>query len=419
MSPFPETQVLVRIGMPVKFARIGPGLMRMPSIFLQKLVRPAAAFAISASLFLSSCTSTSTALDAGNANFANTSLSAAEETVTDESGVSLSALLPESGFVPKKRPAYAASDAPQQTAMLASDRPPLLKPADPSDVAQLAMASASSADDSALATGTVAAAKTAAAPVQEPASIAAIAPEAPKKTKSLFGTLFSASPQKPAPKPAAAAQAVEVAGAEPQSAEPKAAAPQVQLANLDKPLTPAKREVISDAQDADNGALPGVRQSALFEIKHRNSASDDTNVDISEEDSGPIQVAYAAGLARLAPNGLKVQRESVDVACLKPQLVQVLKGVERHYGREVVVTSGFRSPTFNRRVRGAKHSLHMYCAAADIQVAGVSKWALAQYLRSLPGRGGVGTYCHTDSIHVDIGPDRDWNWRCSRGQRAR
>jgi uncharacterized protein YcbK (DUF882 family) len=409
----------VRIGLPVKFARIGPGLMRFQSIFLQKLTRPAAASIIAASLFLSSCTSTSTALDAGTTSFADASLTGAEEAVTDESGVSLSSLLPESGIVPMKRPGSAAAEAPLQTAMLASDRPPLLTPADPSDVAQLAMASAASADDSALATGTVAAAKPAAAPVQEPASIAAIAPEAPKKTKSLFGTLFSASPQKPAAKPAAAAQSFEVASAVPQAAEPKAAEPQVQLANLDKPLTPVKRQVISDAPEADNGALPGVRQSALFEIKHRNSASDDTNVDISEEDSGPIQVAYAAGLARLTPNGLKVQRESVDVACLKPQLVKVLKGVERHYGREVVVTSGFRSPSFNRRVRGAKHSLHMYCAAADIQVSGVSKWALAQYLRSLPGRGGVGTYCHTDSIHVDIGPDRDWNWRCSRGQRRK
>ena len=96
----------------------------------------------------------------------------------------------------------------------------------------------------------------------------------------------------------------------------------------------------------------------------------------------------------------------------------VLKGIERHYGREVVVTSGFRSPTFNRKVRGAKNSLHMYCAAADIQVSGVSKWSLAQYLRALPGRGGVGTYCNTESVHVDIGPNRDWNWRCSRGRRS-
>jgi uncharacterized protein YcbK (DUF882 family) len=311
-------------------------------------------------------------------------------------------------------------DAP--VAIVAGDRPPLLTAADPSSVAQLAISSA--ANDSAapavetaaldapmLETGTV----KASSPVALVPAPVAIAPEAPKKPKSIFGSLFAAAPkQQAAPKAAASEQGFALA-----SAEPQESAAQVQLANLDKPLKPVKREIISDAPEADNGALPGVRQSALFEIKHRNSASDDTNVDISEEDSGPIQVAYAAGLARLAPNGLKVQRESVDVACIKPQLVKVLKGVERHYGRPVVVTSGFRSPSFNRRVRGAKNSLHMYCAAADIQVSGVSKWALAQYLRSLPGRGGVGTYCHTDSIHVDIGPDRDWNWRCSRGQRRK
>lgn len=56
----------------------------------------------------------------------------------------------------------------------------------------------------------------------------------------------------------------------------------------------------------------------------------------------------------------------------------------------------------------------MYCAAADIQIQGVSKWELANYVRAMPGRGGVGTYCHTDSVHVDVGPERDWNWRCRR-----
>ncbi len=407
--------------------------MRIQSTVLQRFARPAALSAVVASLFLSSCTSTSTALDAGTASFADPTLAAAEETVTDESGVSLNALLPESGIVFPKRPA-SKTDAAAPVAIAAGDRPPLLTSSDPSDVAQLAIASASSKaevsqpvtvaaaalvdDSAALATGTVAAPRPAAV---EPAPLIAIAPEAPKKPKSLFATLFAAAPkQKSAPKTQTLEASFEVASAGPvASPSVKEAEPQVQLANLDKPLKPVRREVISDAPEADNGALPGVRQSALFEIKHRNNASDDTNVDISEEDSAPIQVAYAAGLARLAPNGLKVQRESVDVACLKPQLVKVLKGVERHYGRAVVVTSGFRSPSFNRRVRGAKNSLHMYCAAADVQVDGVSKWALAQYLRSLPGRGGVGTYCHTNSIHVDIGPDRDWNWRCSRGQRRK
>ncbi|TIR86833.1 MAG: DUF882 domain-containing protein, partial [Mesorhizobium sp.] len=122
----------------------------------------------------------------------------------------------------------------------------------------------------------------------------------------------------------------------------------------------------------------------------------------------------AAGMARLAPNGLLRQNESVDVACLKPSLVRVLKTIEGHFGRKMIVTSGYRDPARNRRANGAKNSLHMYCAAADIQAPGVSKWELASYVRSMPGRGGVGTYCHTESVHVDVGPERDWNWRCRR-----
>ena len=90
--------------------------------------------------------------------------------------------------------------------------------------------------------------------------------------------------------------------------------------------------------------------------------------------------------------------------------------VERHYGRKIMVTSGYRSPDHNRRVRGAKNSFHMYCAAADVQVQGISKWELASFVRNMPGRGGVGTYCHTESVHIDVGPERDWNWRCRRGR---
>lgn len=165
--------------------------------------------------------------------------------------------------------------------------------------------------------------------------------------------------------------------------------------------------------------LPGVRESnSLFEISRKSGIDDDSDVDLNEFDGG-VRVASAAGLARLAPNGLLTQREGVDVACLKPSLVRVLKKVERHYGKRVVVTSGYRSPSYNRRARGARNSLHMYCAAADIQVDGITKWELARYLRSMPGRGGVGTYCHTNSVHVDVGPERDWNWRCRRSKKRR
>lgn len=232
--------------------------------------------------------------------------------------------------------------------------------------------------------------------------VTAAAPEAasmtPKK-RGFLSSFFGASPahsatqRKPAP-------IIDLASSR------EAAKPIVTAS-----LSAAPSSATSSRNDDD---LPGVRKTALFEITRKSGLDDDDDIDVHEDENAPVQIASAAGLARLAPNGLITQTDKVDVACLKPSLVRVLKKIESHYGHKIVVTSGYRSPTHNRRARGARNSLHMYCAAADVQVEGVTKWELAAYVRSMPGRGGVGTYCHTNSVHVDIGPERDWNWRCRR-----
>ena len=146
-------------------------------------------------------------------------------------------------------------------------------------------------------------------------------------------------------------------------------------------------------------ALPGVKMNPLFSMEQE-----------AHEDDAPVEVASLSGLARLAPNGLVLQTETVETGCFKPALLEMLKTVERHYGRKVMVTSGLRPIKVNSK----RQSLHTRCEAADIQVQGVGKWELADFLRSIPGRGGVGTYCHTESVHIDVGPQRDWNWRCRR-----
>ncbi len=250
-------------------------------------------------------------------------------------------------------------------------------------------------------------------------AFAASEPQPEKKPSNLMASLFGTSkPEKPAE--AAVETVAEEKAAEakpvPQPKVEEESEQKVALLDPQEGKQPRKIiKTISEGSTTSAAALPGVRSDPddLFEITHRTSIEDDTNVDITEED-GSYQVASAAGLARLAPNGLRTQHSGVDVQCLKPALVRMLKTIERKYGRPVVITSGYRSPAYNRKVRGARKSLHMYCAAADIRVSGVSKWALASYLRSVSGRGGVGTYCHTDSVHVDIGPERDWNWRCRR-----
>ena len=163
--------------------------------------------------------------------------------------------------------------------------------------------------------------------------------------------------------------------------------------------------IVRPSKGETRGALPGVRsRSSLFQIgKVESNAAADS-----------FRVASAAGLARLSANGLRKQTAHVKTECFKPDLIAVLKRAEAHFGRPVMVTSGYRSPKGNRRAGGAKSSKHISCEAADFQIEGVSKWTLAKYLRSLPGRGGVGTYCHTQSVHYDIGSERDWNWGCRK-----
>lgn len=244
------------------------------------------------------------------------------------------------------------------------------------------------------------------------------------KRRGFLSSFFSSAPQQNASAAIALKKATAEAegGPAPEKAalqtdakppvdEDKEAKPLVKLAS-----TEAGEHKVMTTELTSMDALPGVRSGdQLFEISRKSGMdSDVSDVDVYE-DTTSYQVASAGGMARMGEHGLIRQRGDVQVGCLKPGLVNILHAVERHYGKKVMVTSGYRSPSHNKAVHGAKRSMHMYCAAADIKMDGVSKWELARYLRAMPGRGGVGTYCHTNAIHIDVGPERDWNWRCKRG----
>ena len=156
-----------------------------------------------------------------------------------------------------------------------------------------------------------------------------------------LASFFGASPAARLPQPSSATSP-------PSPCSAAAQADFIETGSNSKPMvevsaSPA-RPVVMASLGSDN-ALPGVRQTALFEIKRKSGLDDDSDVDLHEdEDGGSVRLASAAGLARLAPNGLLKQTEAVDVACLKPSLVRVLKTIEQHYGRSIMVTSGYRSP---------------------------------------------------------------------------
>jgi uncharacterized protein YcbK (DUF882 family) len=74
--------------------------------------------------------------------------------------------------------------------------------------------------------------------------------------------------------------------------------------------------------------------------------------------------------------------------------------------------SGYRSPATNALLAAqsegvARHSLHMYGMASDINVQGRSL-ALLQFIALTMRGGGVGFYPRSDFVHVDTGRVRRW-----------
>ncbi len=165
-------------------------------------------------------------------------------------------------------------------------------------------------------------------------------------------------------------------------------------------------------QDLFDG-LPGVAWQGNLVLVSRGPDGDPRGLF-----GGEVQpyAHYVPGLPRdvvQAANGLLLAHSEINVSCVKPNLLGMIRDAERHFSRRVVITSGYRSPSHNRMVRGALHSQHLYCNAVDLYMPGIARDDLARYFYGHPARGGLGLYCHTKSIHVDTGRRREWRWSCN------
>ena len=73
------------------------------------------------------------------------------------------------------------------------------------------------------------------------------------------------------------------------------------------------------------------------------------------------------------------------------KLVEYLQMIRDHFGKGVIITSGYRCPSYNRSVGGTTGSYHSRGQAADIVVQCVSPRKVAQYAESI-GIKGIGLY---------------------------
>jgi uncharacterized protein YcbK (DUF882 family) len=94
-------------------------------------------------------------------------------------------------------------------------------------------------------------------------------------------------------------------------------------------------------------------------------------------------------------------KDGSDIILINPYLVELLEKIIAHYNKKLTIISGYRTPTYNKKIGGAGISQHMFGNAADIRIDGVSPSEITTWLKSFH-QGGIGLYIGSKFTHVDV-----------------
>lgn len=90
------------------------------------------------------------------------------------------------------------------------------------------------------------------------------------------------------------------------------------------------------------------------------------------------------------------------------RLVKILDMIREHFGKPIIITSGVRCVSYNRKVGGVSNSFHVKNKAADFYVQGVNVYTVLSYCQTLVNQR-VLNYTYTNNtnmkgaVHIDIG----------------
>ena len=83
-----------------------------------------------------------------------------------------------------------------------------------------------------------------------------------------------------------------------------------------------------------------------------------------------------------ARRGIHNHPGNAAIADLKMLCEHVLEPVRAHFGRPVVISSGYRSPRLNRAIGGSSTSQHCKGQAVDFEIPGVSNVEVARWIEA-------------------------------------
>ena len=208
-------------------------------------------------------------------------------------------------------------------------------------------------------------------------------------------------------------------------------------------------ETVRSAYGLDNLTMDATQARAISDgraVEIANGIDPDTNEGIEYGDgggggsspvtgeAGPIQTesslneeSYTGGsefLPYTAINGYNLEGRlrflSHTDPRINPQLGQILEDLAESYGSTLTITSAYRSPAYNKKVGGAKKSVHQQGLACDVLMNNTTKEQRLDFIRKagVAGIKGLGLYFSSSSganfIHCDISNTRQWGPSGSR-----